>query len=84
VRTGDAIEGLDASFAPGVKVFHAATKVENGKVLSSGGRVLTVCATGSDLVQARERAYAAAERIDFDGMFYRRDIAYRALRALRD
>ena len=46
--------------------------------------MLTVCATGSDLVQARERAYAAAERIDFDGMFYRRDIAYRALRALRD
>ena len=84
VRTGDAIEGLDASFAPGVKVFHAASKVENGKVLSSGGRVLTVCATGADLSQARERAYAAAERIHFDGMFYRRDIAYRALRARRD
>jgi phosphoribosylamine--glycine ligase len=49
-------------------------------VLSSGGRVLTVCATGSDLAQARERAYHAVDRIDFDGMFYRRDIAYRALR----
>ena len=80
VRTGDAIDGLDGAFPAGAKVFHAATKVENGKVLSSGGRVLTVCATGADLGQARERAYAAAERIDFDGMFYRRDIGYRALR----
>ncbi|HSE13636.1 MAG TPA: phosphoribosylamine--glycine ligase, partial [Rudaea sp.] len=80
VRTGDAIDGLDGAFEPGVKVFHAATKVENGKVLSSGGRVLTVCATGADLAQARERAYAAVDRIRFDGMFYRRDIAYRALR----
>src|SRR4249920_842676 len=81
VRTGDAIAGLDGPFPAGTKVFHAATKVENGKVLSSGGRVLTVCATGSDLAQARASAYAAADRIRFDGMFYRRDIAYRALRS---
>ena len=47
--------------------------------VSSGGRVLTVCARGADLREARARAYAAAEKIRFDGMFYRRDIGYRAL-----
>jgi phosphoribosylamine---glycine ligase len=79
VRIGDAIDGLDSAFESGVKVFHAATRVDNGEVLSTGGRVLTVCATGNDLAQARERAYAAVDRIRFDGMFCRRDIAYRAL-----
>jgi phosphoribosylamine--glycine ligase len=79
VRTGDAIDGLDVADEPGTKVFHAATRLDNGKVLSSGGRVLTVCALGSDIAQARARAYRVAERIHFDGMFYRRDIAYRAL-----
>jgi phosphoribosylamine--glycine ligase len=84
VRTGDAIDGLDAAAEPGTKVFHAATKTAAGKVLSSGGRVLTVCALGADIAQARARAYRAVERIRFDGMFYRRDIAYRALqRGLR-
>jgi len=80
VRTGDAIAGLDATFGAGVKVFHAATKVENGKVCSSGGRVLTICSVGDDLHQARARAYAASEHIHLDGGFFRRDIAYRALR----
>jgi phosphoribosylamine--glycine ligase len=79
VRTGDAIDGLDRPEAPGTKVFHAATKASGGKVVSSGGRVLTVCALGADVAEARTRAYAVAERIHFDGMFYRRDIAYRAL-----
>jgi len=80
VRTGDVIDGLDAPLDPGSKVFHAATRLHDGKVLSSGGRVLTVCALGSDIAKARARAYRVAERIHFDGMFYRRDIAYRALR----
>ena len=79
IRTGDAIAGLDAETAPGTKVFHAATKTQDGKVLSSGGRVLTVCALGEDIAHARQRAYAVAENIKFDGMFYRRDIAHRAL-----
>jgi phosphoribosylamine--glycine ligase len=47
--------------------------------VSSGGRVLTVCALGADIAHARARAYRAVERLHFDGMFYRRDIAYRAL-----
>jgi phosphoribosylamine---glycine ligase len=79
VRTGDMIECHDANFGPNVKVFHAASKVENGKVLTCGGRVLTVCALGADLAAAQASAYAAARRIHFDGMFYRRDIGYRAL-----
>jgi len=79
VRTGDAIDGLEHAAAPGTKVFHAATRSDGANVLTSGGRVLTVCATGDGLAQARARAYDAASRIRFDGMFYRRDIAYRAL-----
>jgi phosphoribosylamine--glycine ligase len=79
VRSGDAIDGLDLPDAPGTKIFHAATKSVDGKVVSSGGRVLTVCALGDDVAQARQRAYTAAEKIHFDGMFFRRDIAYRAL-----
>ena len=83
VRTGDVIDGLDVDGEPGTKVFHAATRLDGSRVLSSGGRVLTVCALGSDLAQARARAYRVAERIHFDGMFYRRDIAYRALQRQR-
>jgi phosphoribosylamine--glycine ligase len=78
VRTGDEITGHDTPFGPEVKVFHAATKVENGKVFTSGGRVLTVCALGTSIGAAQKRAYAAAQKIRFDGMFYRRDIGHRA------
>ncbi|HJT98608.1 MAG TPA: phosphoribosylamine--glycine ligase [Rhodanobacteraceae bacterium] len=81
VRTGDAIEGLaDADAGEDVKVFHAGTREENGRVVSAGGRVLTVCALGGDLAEARDRAYAAARRIRLDGAFFRRDIGHRALR----
>ena len=79
VRTGDEVRGHDAAFGPEVKVFHAATKVENGKVLTCGGRVLTVCALGRDIAAAQTRAYAAAKQIRFDGMFYRRDIGNRGV-----
>jgi phosphoribosylamine--glycine ligase len=81
VRTGDAVSGHDAPFGPGIKVFHASTKVENGKVLTCGGRVLTVCGLGADLVAAQARAYAAVQHIQFAGMFYRRDIGFRAIPA---
>ncbi len=80
VRSGDVIEGLDASFDPAVKVFHAGTRLdESGHIVTAGGRVLTVCALGSDLGAARENAYATIEGIHYDGAFCRRDIAYRAL-----
>jgi len=81
VRSGDVIEGLDAGDADGVKVFHAGTALDaQGAVVSAGGRVLAVCAIGEDLGVARERAYARARAIRFEGAFWRRDIGHRALR----
>jgi len=80
VKSGDVVSGLDAEFGRDVKVFHAGTKLDaNGNFITAGGRVLTVCALGDDLKQARDRAYAAAERIRFDGAFYRLDIGHLAL-----
>ncbi|HET7126820.1 MAG TPA: phosphoribosylglycinamide synthetase C domain-containing protein, partial [Lysobacter sp.] len=80
VQSGKAISGLDADFGSDVKVFHAGTRPGvNASVVTAGGRVLCVCATGDDLSQARDRAYAATDRIHFDGAFFRRDIGHRAL-----
>jgi phosphoribosylamine--glycine ligase len=81
VRKGDVIEGLDAAGAlPDVTVFHAGTATnDEGRVVTNGGRVLTVSATGPDLVSARDRAYAAAALISWPGLHYRRDIAAQAL-----
>ncbi len=75
VTTGDAITGLDGPFAEGVQVFHAGTaRGADGRVVTSGGRVLTVCALGRGLDDAARRAYEAASAISFRGMQYRRDI----------
>ena len=80
VRSGDVIDGLDHDAGRDVKVFHAGTKLDaQGHVVTAGGRVLTVCALGKDIAQAREHAYEAASKIHFDAAFYRRDIAHRAL-----
>ena len=79
VRLGDAIEGLDADFGANVKVFHAGTKNENGKIVTAGGRVLTVCALGEDFAAAQQRAYTAVRKIKADGLFCRRDIGWRAI-----
>ncbi|MCW3473340.1 phosphoribosylamine--glycine ligase [Limobrevibacterium gyesilva] len=74
------IRGLEeAASVPGVQIFHAGTEVLDGRLVSSGGRVLTVCATGADLRAARTAAYAAVARIDWPEGFCRRDIAWRAL-----
>lgn len=81
VRSGDAIAGLDAPAGADAKVFHAGTRLdENGRAVTAGGRVLTVCALGQDIEAARERAYALVRSISFDGAFHRRDIGHRALR----
>ena len=79
VRSGDEIHGLDAKLPAGAKIFHAGTKVENGKVVTSGGRVLTVCAKGSTFADAQKKAYDAVGKVRFDGMIFRRDIGYRAV-----
>lgn len=81
VRLGDVVDGLDAPVGAAVKVFHAGTRLDAaGRVVTAGGRVLTVCALGDDIAAARENAYAALGRIRYDGAFCRRDIAHRALR----
>jgi phosphoribosylamine--glycine ligase len=80
-ETGKEINGLEeAGRIEGVQVFHAGTERRDGKIVTSGGRVLNVCARGKDLAEAVERVYDAAAKIRFDGAYYRRDIAARALR----
>ncbi|MEU1667232.1 phosphoribosylamine--glycine ligase [Streptomyces sparsogenes] len=84
-RTGDPITGLDQvaeQDAPKAYVLHAGTKRDaaSGDVVSAGGRVLSVTATGSDLAKARERAYRAVARIGLDGSHHRSDIAAKAAR----
>ncbi|MFJ5260502.1 phosphoribosylamine--glycine ligase [Streptomyces sp. NPDC088387] len=80
-RTGDPITGLDAvaaEDAPYAYVLHAGTRREADAVVSAGGRVLSVTATGDDLTEARERAYRAISRIGLDGSQHRTDIAAKA------
>lgn len=80
-RTGDPITGLDevaAQDAPHAYVLHAGTRHDGGDVVSAGGRVLSVTATGKDLAKARDRAYAAVARIGLDGSQHRTDIAAQA------
>jgi phosphoribosylamine--glycine ligase len=72
---GDLIEGLGAPGSLDVEVLHAGTAVQGDSVVTAGGRVLNVTGLGDDPAQARDRAYGAAERISFDGMQMRRDIA---------
>ncbi|MEU2761969.1 phosphoribosylamine--glycine ligase [Streptomyces sp. NPDC007094] len=82
-RTGDPIDGLAdvaAQDAPDAYVLHAGTRAEGDAVLSAGGRVLSVTATGKDLTAARERAYTALGRIRLDGSQHRTDIALKAAR----
>ncbi|WP_411081468.1 phosphoribosylamine--glycine ligase [Streptomyces sp. cmx-18-6] len=80
-RTGDPIDGLAdvaAQDAPDAYVLHAGTRAEGDAVVSAGGRVLSVTATGKDLAVARERAYTALGRIRLDGSQHRTDIALKA------
>ncbi len=84
-EAGKIITGIeDADRMYGVKVFHAGTNRRDGAYYTSGGRVLGVTARGSDLPEAVERAYDAVMKIRFDGMQYRKDIAARGLKHLRE
>ncbi|HZB89963.1 MAG TPA: phosphoribosylamine--glycine ligase [Stellaceae bacterium] len=78
---GSEIEGLAeaAALDPAVKIFHAGTRREGARLLADGGRVLNVVALGIDLAAARDKAYAAVDRIRWPGGFCRRDIGWRAL-----
>ena len=78
--TGTVIAGAEQDFGPDVVVFHAGTSRDaDGTLRAAGGRVLNVCARGPDLASARERAYAAIDKIDWPESFWRRDIGWRAL-----
>jgi phosphoribosylamine---glycine ligase len=76
---GDVITGVDAAEAAGAEVFHAGTAERDGELVTAGGRVLAVTALGDGPAEARERAYAAAGKIDFEGRQLRSDIALRAV-----
>jgi phosphoribosylamine--glycine ligase len=78
-ETGRTITGLaEAATLADVHIFHAGTRIANGDIVTSGGRVLAVTALGETLELARTRAYEAATRIYFEGCHYRRDIALRS------
>ena len=77
---GKAIEGLDeAADKVDAQVFHAGTTMLEGEVVTNGGRVLGVTALGQTIREAQANAYAAVERITFEGACYRKDIANKAL-----
>jgi phosphoribosylamine---glycine ligase len=79
-RKGDRITGLDADQdRDDIKIFHAGTRLRDGEVVTSGGRVLCAVALGKDVAEARQKAYALAGHIHWPGAFYRRDIGWRAL-----
>jgi phosphoribosylamine--glycine ligase len=82
-QKGDVIENLEAaSTVSGVTLFHAGTALKDGDVVTAGGRVLGVTASGGDLEEAIERVYGAGDRIKFKNMQFRRDIAGKALAAI--
>jgi len=78
-RQGDVIGGLRGESPPDTKIFHAGTALRDGQVVTSGGRVLCVCALGETVRAAQTRAYAVVRTLRWEGMFYRRDIGYRAI-----
>ncbi|GAA4212592.1 phosphoribosylamine--glycine ligase [Sphingomonas endophytica] len=78
-RTGGTIAGIDAAQAEGAVVFQAGTALKDGQLVSAGGRVLAVTATGTDVPAAQRAAYAAVEKVDFPTGFFRRDIGAKAV-----
>ncbi|MEP2614827.1 phosphoribosylamine--glycine ligase [Marinobacter alexandrii] len=76
---GDAISGLPETEIDGEKVFHAGTKLQGEQVVTNGGRVLCATALGKSVTEAQQRAYELAAKIHWDGVFYRKDIAFRAI-----
>ena len=77
---GSEIKGLDAAGAdPNVEIFHAGTKRDGERILADGGRVLGVTARGKSIAEAKSRAYAAIDKIDWPEGFCRHDIGWRAV-----
>ena len=85
VTSGATIGGLyPASQMPGVTLFHSGTRMGDRRIVTHGGRVLTVVGTGSTFEEAIDRAYGAVAKISFEGMQYRRDIGQKAMTSLRE
>ena len=78
-RTGDIVNSFDAPDLDETKVFHAATRLERGNVVTAGGRVMCVCALGKTVADAQDRAYADVAGISWHGEFHRHDIGWRAI-----
>lgn len=76
---GDVISGLPTQDTAGQKVFHAGTETQGDQVVTNGGRVLCATALGNTVLEAQQRAYQLADQINWNGMFCRRDIGYRAI-----
>ncbi len=79
IRKGDAIHGLEQAAALDGKVFHAGTALRDGKVITSGGRVLCATALGKTVSEAQQKAYALTAAINWEGEYHRSDIGYRAV-----
>jgi len=78
-ETGKPISGLESAASDDVQIFHGGTRRENGRVVTSGGRVLAVTGLVPTIALARDRAYEAVGKIHFEGCHYRRDIALSAV-----
>jgi phosphoribosylamine--glycine ligase len=78
-RKGDVIVGLPGREEAGAKVFVAGARLHDGQAVTSGGRVLCACALGEDVAQAQRKAYELAADIHWPGVYYRKDIGYRAI-----
>lgn len=75
---GDVISGLESNFPQEMKVFHAGTAQQGNEVVTAGGRVLCITVLGETVTKAQQSAYQAIEKVNWDGMFYRKDIGHRA------
>ena len=64
----------------GNKLFHAGTKYEDNKILTSGGRVICATALGNDLKEAQQNAYNLVEKVEFDGSYFRKDIGFKGIK----
>lgn len=78
-KKGDVISGLPQTDVAGEKIFHAGTDSRDGQTVTNGGRVLCATALGDSVQAAQQRAYKLAQQISWTGMFYRKDIGYRAI-----
>ena len=82
---GTPIQGLkDASSGENIHIFHAGTAIKDGRIIATGGRVLNITARGNTVTKARDLAYQAVEKIDWENGFYRKDIGWRAIEREKD